>query len=249
MKKNLFQKTVYEVYKAKENFGYKIIETPHMFIILWNDQSISGLNVAHCEKFTFEEFDFIENNLKNIDICIASNIQADIGHAQSRLKFDEIATAMLFEASDTLKENKDFDIKPVLNQQDLDLFCNIAGDVFHMKEEVPALQKSLSFDLELSSWHKYIGYKDNIPAGIIETARGSEATLISWAGVREDFRRQGLCRAMLTHTINNEIKKGYHKFVLVATQAGQKVYSDFGFQILSSRYDYILENSSYSKNG
>lgn len=67
MQKNLFQKTVYEVYKSKETLGYKIIETPHMFIILWNDHTISRLNVAHCEKFTNEEFDFIRKKIKNTE--------------------------------------------------------------------------------------------------------------------------------------------------------------------------------------
>lgn len=76
VQKNLFQKTVYEVYKSKEAWGYKIIETSYMFIILWNDQTISGLNVVHCEKFTDEEFNFIKENLKGIEFGIATNFQS-----------------------------------------------------------------------------------------------------------------------------------------------------------------------------
>lgn len=240
MQKNLFQKTVYEVYKSKETLGYKIIETPHMFIILWNDQTISGLNVAHCEKFTNDEFDFFKRKLQGIEICIASNIKSELNNPA--LEFNEIAQAMLFEPLFKLKENKSFEIKLVDNQQELDLFCEIAGDVFHMQKDVVALQKSLSPDLKLDNCDKYIGYKNGIPAGIIEICRGSEAVLISWVGVKEEFRKQGLCHAMFAYAINNEISKGSHKFVLVATEVGKKVYANFGFEIFASRYDYILKN-------
>lgn len=47
---------------------------------------------------------------------------------------------------------------------------------------------------------------------------------------------------MLAHAINNEISKGSHKFVFVATEVGQKVYANFGFETFASRYGYILEN-------
>lgn len=240
MKKNLFQKTVYEVYKSKEAFGYKIVETPQMFIILWNDQSISGLNIVHCEKFSDEEFNFIKKNLYGIEFGIASNIQSEINHP--KLKFDEIAQMMFFESSDSLEENKNFEIKLIDNQKKLNLFCELAGNIFHMNKDVAALQKSLAPDLSIEKCDKYIGYSNGIPAGIIEICRGSEAALISWVGVKEDFRKQGLCHAMLAYAINNEIAKGCNKFVLVATETGQKIYSKFGFKVLASRYDYTLDH-------
>lgn len=148
---------------------------------------------------------------------------------------------MFFESSNLLEENKNFEIKLVDNQKDLNLFCELAGDIFHMNKDIEALEKSLAPDLSLERCDKYIGYRNGIPAGIIEICRGSEAALISWVGVKEDFRKQGLCRAMLCYAINKEITNGNFKFVLVATKTGQKVYSNFGFKLLASRYDYILE--------
>ena len=62
-------------------------------------------------------------------------------------------------------------------------------------------------------------------------------------GVKTEFRKQGICHAMLAHAINNEISKGCNKFVLVATEIGQQVYSRFGFETIMSRYDYILKKS------
>ncbi len=242
MQKNLFQKTVYEVYKSKEALGYKIIEMPHMFVILWNDQRISCLNVMHCEKFTQDEFDFIEKELDVAEIGIATN--SKIGINSSKLTFDEIAQAMLFESNDLLKGKNQFEVKSVKNQQDLNLFCDLAGNVFHMQKYVSALQESLSPDIKLNNCHKYIGYVQGEPAGIIEVCMGSEASLISWVGVKEEFRRQGLCRAMFEYAINQEIVKGCKKFVLVATEMGAKVYKNFGFKVIASRYDYIWKNKN-----
>lgn len=239
MLKNLFQQTVFEVYKNKEKAGYKVIETPTMFVVLWNNQKLSGLNVVHCQKFAKEELAFLQNNFSYMELMIASNQESNID--DKRLTFDEPASAMILEANILLPQKKNFEIKLVQTPQDINCFCQIAGEVFHMQNEVEELAQSLSSDIKDSQCLKYIGYVENKPAGIIEIARGRNAALISWVGVIEKFRRQGLCSALLTYAINQEIKKGCNKFVLVAAPTGQKVYSSIGFKVLSNRYDYILK--------
>ncbi len=124
------------------------------------------------------------------------------------------------------------------------MFCEIAGYVFHMQDDLSELNELLSLELRLGNSHKYIGYIQGKPAGIIEVCMGSEAALISWVGVKEEFRRQGLCRAMLEYAINQEIVKGCKKFVLVATEMGAKVYENFGFKTIASRYDYVWRNKN-----
>lgn len=238
MQKNLFQQTVFEVYKNKEKAGYKVIETPKMFMVLWNNQKISGLNVVHCQKFAKEELNFLQNNFRNIEFMIASNTESNIN--DNRLTYDEPASSMILEANTPLPQKKNFEIKPVQTPQDINCFCQIAGEVFHMQNEVEELAQSLSSDIKYSHCLKYIGYIGNKPAGIIEIAKGRDAALISWVGVIEKFHRQGLCSTLLTYAINQEIEKGCNKFVLVATPTGQKVYSSIGFKVLSNRYDYIL---------
>ncbi len=69
-------------------------------------------------------------------------------------------------------------------------------------------------DLGLDWCRKYIAYIDGVPAGIIESSRGETAAMISWVGVKSEFRRRGLCHAMLVHAINNDIADGVHQFVL-----------------------------------
>lgn len=239
MLKNLFQQTVFEVYKNKEKAGYKVIETEAMFVVLWNNQKLSGLNVVHCNKFEKEELDFLQNNFHHMELMIASNIESNIN--DKRLTYDEPASSMILEAKTLLPQKKNFEIKLVQTPQDINCFCQIAGEVFHMQNEVDKLEQSLSSDIKDSQCLKYIGYVENKPAGIIEIAKGKDAALISWVGVIQKFRRQGLCSALITHVINQEIKKGCNKFVLVATPTGQKVYSSVGFKVLSNRYDYILK--------
>lgn len=239
MQKNLFQQTVFEVYKNKGKAGYKVIERPTMFVVLWNNQKVSGLNVVHCQKFAKEELDFLQNNFRNMELMIASNEKSNID--DKRLTFDEPASTMILDADTILPEKKKFEIKLVQTPQDIHCFCQIAGDVFHMQNEVEELEQSLSFDIKDSRCLKYIGYVENKPAGILEIAKGQDAALISWVGVIQKFRRQGLCSALLTHAINQEIKKGYNKFVLVATPLGENVYASLGFKVMMHRYDYILK--------
>ncbi len=239
MLKNLFQKTVFEVYKNKEKAGYKVTETPTMFVVLWNNQRLSGLNVVHCNKFDKEELDFLQNNFRNMELMIACNTESKI--IDKRLTYDEPASSMILEADTLLPIKKNFEIKLVQTPQNINCFCQIAGEVFHMQNEVEELAQSLASDIKDSQCLKYIGYIENEPAGIIEIAKGRDAALISWVGVIEKFRRQGLCSALVTYAINQEIKKGCNKFVLVATPTGQKVYSSVGFKVLSNRYDYILK--------
>lgn len=239
MLKNLFQQTVFEVYKNKEKAGYKVTETPTMFVVLWNNQSLSGLNVVHCNKFDKEELDFLQSNFHHMELMIASDEESKI--IDKRLTYDESASSMILKADTLLPIKKNFEIKLVQTPQDINCFCQIAEEVFHMQNEVEELSQSLSSDIKDSQCLKYIGYVENKPAGIIEIARGRDAALISWVGVIEKFRRQGLCSALLTYAINQEIKKGCNKFVLVATPTGQKVYASIGFKVLSNRYDYILK--------
>ena len=89
--------------------------------------------------------------------------------------------------------------------------------------------------------HKYIGYDGNEAAGIIELSEGKEAVFISWAAVRKNFRRKGLCHAMLAYAINREIERSFTKFVLVSAPEGKIVYKLFGFQDFALRYNYSLK--------
>lgn len=239
MQKNLFQQTVYEVYKNKEAAGYRIIETPTMFLVLWNEPRLLDLNVAHCQKFEKTELDFLRRRFKGLKLSIASNEQSSV--RTDRLTPDGTAAAMLLETAAPLPQKKKFEIKRVETPQDTESFCKIAAEAFRMQDDVSVLARSLYPDIDNPHCLKYIGYAGNTPAGIIEIASGSEACLISWVGVIPSCRRQGLCSALLVHAINGEMQKGCHKFVLVAAPLGQKIYASFGFKTIAERYDYILD--------
>ena len=109
MQKNLFQQTVYEVYKNKEAAGYKIIETPTMFLVLWNEPRLLDLNVAHCQKFEKTELDFLRRRFKGLKLSIASNEQSSV--RTDRLTPDGTAAAMLLETAAPCRKRRNLKLK------------------------------------------------------------------------------------------------------------------------------------------
>lgn len=239
MQKNLFQQTVFEVYKNKENVGYKVIETEAMFVVLWSNPQISGLNVAHCNKFDKEELDFLQNNFKNIQINIACDKKSTV--SSSHLKPNGKACSMILETSNPLELKNKYEVKLVQNKQDIDTFCQIAGDAFQMQKDISNLAHSLYNEKATPLCQKYIGYIENNPAGIIEIAQGHQADLISWVGIAPQYQKLGLSRTLMAHVINQKINKGRTKFTLSSGETSQKIYAKYGFAILNNRYNYILE--------
>ena len=60
MKKNLLQKTLYEINQRKQVAGYKIVECDDGFISLWNHPALYYYGKAHCETVTEKNYDFFK---------------------------------------------------------------------------------------------------------------------------------------------------------------------------------------------
>ena len=207
MKKNLLQKTLYEINQKKQVAGYKIVECDDGFILLWNHPALYYYGKAHCETVTEKNYVFFKENFPFQTLSIAANHRSSLENIHSDLIFDGTADTMLFEQEVLLPENIRYKIKLVENKKDIKIFSQIACEVFNHSEICDKLTESLVADLKLKHCHKYIGYYDKEAAGIIELSEGKDAVFISWAAVRENFRRQGLCHAMLAYAINREIEK------------------------------------------
>ena len=103
------------------------------------------------------------------------------------------------------------------------------------------LSTSLIEDLKVSHCHKYIGYDGKDAAGIIECSEGEDAVFISWVSVKKEFRKKGLCGAMLAYALNREIERNFHKFTLVTSPEAKSIYTSFGFKDFAIRYNYTLK--------
>ena len=241
MKKNLLQKTLYEINQKKQIAGYKIVECDDGFILLWNHSALYYYGKAHCETVTEENYDFFKENFPFQTLSIAANRRSSLENIHSDLIFNGTSDTMLLEQAALLPEDSRFKIKQVNDKDDIKVFAQIACEVFNHPEIYDHLTDSLTADLQIKNCHKYIGYYGKEAAGVIELSEGKEAVFISWAAVRENFRRQGLCHAMLAYAINREIEKNFTKFVLVSSSDGKIVYKLFGFQDFALRYNYSLK--------
>ena len=239
MWKNLYQKTVYEAYKTKEHLGYKIFEYKEMFVVLWNDQQMFYWNIAHCNKFDKKYLDFIKNNIPNTFLCIASsNI---ITEENISLKKGTPSYLMILDIRDKIEENSQFKILRVTNKKILRDFCDVATEVYEIEDDKQSLFNSFSKEINLNNCFKYVGYIDDKPAGTVEFSEGRDAAYVSWGGVKQEFRRQGLYKALLAHAINHEIERGLHKIVLNSSEMGKEIYARMGFIPLADRNNYILD--------
>ena len=241
MKKNLLQKTLYELNKEKQIAGYKVIENEDSFVTLWNCPELYFYGKAHCETVTKKNYAFFKENFPFPNLDIAANQRSPLENVYPDLVFNGTSDTMLLETSTPLKENDKFTVKLVENKQDIKTFAEIAMEVFNHPERTQLLTSSLSEDLKVNHCFKYIGYDHGEAAGIIECSEGKEAVFIAWIAVKQAFRRKGLCHAMLAYALNREIAKNFHKFVLVASTEGKIVYSLLGFKDFALRYNYTLE--------
>lgn len=241
MKKNLLQKTLYEINQQKQIAGYKTLECDDGFIILWNHPTLYYYSKAHCETITEESYSFFKENFPFQTLSIAANQRSSLEDIHPDLVFNGTSDTMLLKQTIPLIENSKFKIRLVENKEDIKIFAQIASDVFNGPETCDKLAESLSEDLKIKHCHKYIGYDGKEAAGIIELSEGKEAVFISWVAVRKNFRQKGLCRAMLAYTINKEIEKGFTKFVLVTSQEAKIIYELLGFKDLALRYNYTIE--------
>ncbi len=241
MKKNLLQKTLYEINQQKQIAGYKIVECDDGFISLWNHPALYYYGKAHCETVTKKNYDFFKENFPFQTLSIAANHRSSLENMHSDLIFNGASDTMFLEQALLLPEDSRYKIKPVKNKNDIRIFAQIASEVFNHPEICEKLTESLVADLKLKHCHKYIGYYSKEAAGTIELSEGEDAVFISWAAVKEKFRRRGLCHAMLTYAINREIEKKFTKFVLVSSSEGKIVYQLFGFQDFALRYNYTLK--------
>ena len=241
MEKNLLQKTLYEINQQKQVAGYKTIESDDGFIIVWNHPALYYYSKAHCNTLTEQNYIFFKKNYPFQALGIAANHRSSLENVHSDSIFNGTSDTMLLEQSVHLTEDSRYKIKLVENKEDIKIFAQIASEVFNHPEICENLTESLTADLKVMNCHKYIGYEGNEAAGIIELSEGEEAVFISWAAVRKNFRRKGLCHAMLAYAINREIKKNFTKFVLVSSSEGKIVYQLLGFKDFALRYNYTLE--------
>lgn len=239
MWKNLYQKTIYEVYKSKEFLGYKIFEFEKMFVILWNNQQMFYYNMAHSDKFGREEFENIKKNIPDTFMCIASS--KEIEDKTLPIKNGTPSYLMVLNAKKQIEENTQFQILRVTNPKTVADFCDVITEVYDKTKDKELLVDCFTKELVVENCFRYVGYINNEPAGAVEFSEGKSAVYVSWGAVKKDFRKRGLYKAMFAYAINREINRGINTIVLNSSEMGRDIYVKMGFVPLANRYNYVLE--------
>lgn len=239
MWQNLYQKTIYEVYKSKEFLGYKIFEFEKMFVILWNNQQMFYFNMAHTNKFGKDELAIIQKNIPDTFLCVASSNAID--DETLPLKKGTPSYLMALNVQNKIEENTRFKILRVSNQKTVADFCDVITDVYDKKKDRELLIDYFTKEIGLENCFRYVGYIDNEPAGAVEFSEGEDAACVSWGAVKKEFRKRGLYKAMFARAINNEINRGINTIVLNSSEMGRDIYIKMGFMSLANRYNYVLE--------
>lgn len=241
MTRNLLQQTLYEINKKIKIPEHKIIENEDSFIIIWNTPELYFYSKAHCDNITENNYTFFKENYPFPTLEIACNHRYPLESIHPDLIFNGTSDIMFLERAKPFKENDRFEIRPVENEEDTKTFAQIICEVYNHPGKVDALATSHTRDLTLNHYHRYIGYDNKNAAGTIECFEGKKTVYIAGVSVRKEFRKKGLCRAMLAYALNREIERNFHKFVLVTSPEAKSIYTSFGFKDFALRYNYTLE--------
>jgi len=235
MRMNLYQKTTYEVYQAREHLGYKIFDFDNMFAILWNEQKLYYCNMIHADKFGKEELKTIKEKFPNTFFGVASAHEAD------NLEKGNASYLLVLNVADKFKEDQDFEILKVTNEKTAADFADVIAEVYHKEKDRDLWLKSFKEEIALDNCFRYVGYIDGKPAGTVEFSEGKEAVSVCWGAVKEVYRGKGLYKAMLYFAINNEFDRGFNKIVLNSSEMGRAIYLKMGFVPLADRFNYVVD--------
>jgi ribosomal protein S18 acetylase RimI-like enzyme len=103
-----------------------------------------------------------------------------------------------------------------------------------------SLRAIAGWNQTLADWHRFLATEpdgcflaewNGMPAGTASTTiYSSELAWIGMVLVHPDFRRRGIGRTLLQHSINHLRSRGVHCIKLDATPAGKMVYDALGFR-------------------
>lgn len=121
------------------------------------------------------------------------------------------------------------EIKVVTDQAGLGDFIDVADEVFHFsRETLQTVVSSSAMDDERIGI--YVGRVDGQPVACGMVVVPDEVASVYLIGVRESFRRQGLGDAITTAATRTAYEKGATTAILQATEMGEPLYDQMGFE-------------------
>lgn len=131
------------------------------------------------------------------------------------------------------------DFLEVSSEHDAGLFAEVASGSFGYPVKTATiipLYKDPAFKLYLGK------YKDSFPSCGIVYLDKNGVSGIHMIGTKADYRGLGLGKKMTQQLVNEAIKNQSKKVYLVASQAGERIYSKMGFKTYGVLESYALQN-------
>ncbi|WP_273273293.1 GNAT family N-acetyltransferase [Maribacter polysiphoniae] len=148
--------------------------------------------------------------------------------------------AMALTTNGILYDNiKASDFLEVCSEHDAGLFAEVASESFGYPVKpatIIPLYKDPAFKLYLGK------YKDSFPSCGIVYLDKNGVSGIHMIGTKADYRGLGLGKKMTQQLVNEAIKNQSKKVYLVASQAGERIYSKMGFKTYGVLESYALQN-------
>ncbi|WP_282053413.1 GNAT family N-acetyltransferase [Maribacter luteus] len=148
--------------------------------------------------------------------------------------------AMALTTNGILYDNiKASDFLEVCSEHDAGLFAEVASGSFGYPVKpatIIPLYKDPAFKLYLGK------YKDSFPSCGIVYLDKNGVSGIHMIGTKADYRGLGLGKKMTQQLVNEAIKNQSKKVYLVASQAGERIYSKMGFKTYGVLESYSLQN-------
>lgn len=177
---------------------------------------------------------------KKVPNSLAINETGSLGKMLTSNGFGLTSTlkAMALTSHGVLYDNiKESDFKIVRSDCDAALFAKVASESFGY----PVKASTVIPLYKVPTFKLFIGkYKDSFPScGMVYLDRNGVSG-IHMIGTKSDYRGLGLGKKMTRLLVNEAIKNQSKKIYLVASQAGERIYTKMGFETYGVLESYSL---------
>ena len=135
--------------------------------------------------------------------------------------------------TENVEQPKDFEIKRVTSQQELDIWTNMLIKSFDIQGFKAELYKKYFLNLGVGNhlnFNYYLGMLKRKPVASSILFKGNDAAGIYYVGTLPEVRRRGVAKAMVKQLLNKAKTRGYKILVFHASETGYPIYKSIGFK-------------------
>ena len=123
------------------------------------------------------------------------------------------------------------EIKEVLNLEELKTWTDVLVESFEFPKIVESYKKYfINSGIQNPDFHYYLGFLNGNPVATGVLFNGEGAAGLFYIGTHPKARMQGIAKTMVNYLLREAKNKGYHIFILQASEMGYPLYKQIGFK-------------------